>query len=128
MWNSLKKNLESVQKEINDCKDMENWAEQCQIVLLASYGFDYFKFYTLLYKIAQSRIRALKNSEFLEVYGNWRIGTNHMLWDLKRIESVLKILVNDEDFLNLDDVLKTKDAVEEPLEFLDNLQVFLSAS
>ena len=121
MWNSLKTNLTKVKKEIDDCKDMENWPEQCQIVLSASYGFDYQKFYLMLRQLAQNRMDALKKSQNLKLYGNWLLGTNHMLFDLKQIAKILKFLTTDEDFLSLENLTKKY----EPENFVKKLENFI---
>lgn len=125
MWESLYNNLQKVKKEIEDCRDMENWMEQCQIVLQASYGFDYFKFYFFLRDVARPRVHALRKSESFKVYGDWEIGRNHMLFDLKRISNALKLLTRDEDFMSLEDGEVLKNLDEKPVDFLRSLEDFL---
>ena len=123
MWESLKKNLESVKKEIEDCQDMENWTEQCQIVLQASYGFDYFKFYSLLVDVALPRLNCLRESNLLNVHGDWWVGKIHMLFDLKQISAALKLLICDEDFLILADGEVLKNSEKKPSDFLRDLEI-----
>lgn len=105
---------------------MENWAEQCQIVLEASYGFDFFKFYFLLYNVAKPRIDALKENQLLKVYGDWLIGKKHMLFDLGQVSVVLRSLTSDEDFQNLENGEVFGKLEEKPIDFLRNLENFLS--
>ncbi|XP_014664336.1 PREDICTED: jmjC domain-containing protein 4-like isoform X2 [Priapulus caudatus] len=60
MWNMLQATLIEVQHEIEDVSDMEGWEQQCQVVLQAYSGIDYFNFANLLTAIARHRLKRLK--------------------------------------------------------------------
>lgn len=60
-WSFLQSTLADVKKEIHDCKDMENWNDQCQVMLKALSGMNYADFFTLLSTIAHHRCLALKD-------------------------------------------------------------------
>lgn len=100
MWESIKENLNAVEKEIEDCKNMNSFEEHCQTMLNALFGMDYKKFYEFLAFIGDSRINMLTNKSKRTLFHNHRIGTNHIYFDLMRIQEVL------EDYLNSDYVKK----------------------
>ncbi|KAK2158451.1 hypothetical protein LSH36_170g04047 [Paralvinella palmiformis] len=58
-WHYLMTSMSAVQQEISDCRDMEGWAEQCQLILRANNGMDYDEFYRFLYTVANCRINTL---------------------------------------------------------------------
>lgn len=57
MWEHLKSELAKVQRSIEDCKDMDNWYQHCQVILRASCGINYAEFIDFLDVIAMRRIR-----------------------------------------------------------------------
>ncbi|XP_067018397.1 2-oxoglutarate and iron-dependent oxygenase JMJD4-like isoform X3 [Acropora muricata] len=59
MWKHVQSELKKVQQSIEDCKDMENWHEQCQMILKASCGINYEEFIEFLNVIARRRLAAL---------------------------------------------------------------------
>lgn len=61
IWSFLQSTLAVVKKEIQDCKDMENWDDQCQVILKALSGMNYVDFFKLLSTIAHHRCLALKD-------------------------------------------------------------------
>uniref|UniRef100_T1J5J7 Jumonji domain-containing protein 4 n=1 Tax=Strigamia maritima TaxID=126957 RepID=T1J5J7_STRMM len=56
VYNFLIKSLDEVRCEINDCKDMDGWDKQCQVILKVSQGMDFYDFYDLLKFVAHSRL------------------------------------------------------------------------
>lgn len=56
MWEHLQRELQLVRRELNDCQTMENWEQQCQVVLRASAGIDYSQFEQFLLLLALPRI------------------------------------------------------------------------
>ncbi|XP_046555323.1 2-oxoglutarate and iron-dependent oxygenase JMJD4-like [Haliotis rubra] len=58
-WAHIQQCLREVQKEIADCRDMDGWQEQCQLILKASSGINYIEFLSFLTTIAQHRLHAL---------------------------------------------------------------------
>ncbi|XP_020620520.1 jmjC domain-containing protein 4-like isoform X2 [Orbicella faveolata] len=59
MWEHLQSELSKVHRSIEDCRDMENWHEHCQVVLRASCGLNYEEFVEFLDVIASPRIRTI---------------------------------------------------------------------
>lgn len=95
MWLALQKELLSVMKEIEDCKEMENWTSHCQLMLKASYGMNYSQFFHFLSFIAERRIKSLKQEIFNTSFDSWILGKNHSLFDLRQIKIVLEHLTKD---------------------------------
>ncbi|XP_064112144.1 2-oxoglutarate and iron-dependent oxygenase JMJD4-like isoform X3 [Macrobrachium nipponense] len=58
-WHFLVESLNQVEFAIQDCKDMEDWVGQCQLLLRVTHGMDYKEFYTFLRTVAQRRISCL---------------------------------------------------------------------
>ncbi|KAL0274039.1 UNVERIFIED_CONTAM: hypothetical protein PYX00_006567 [Menopon gallinae] len=121
VWDSLKSSLAEAKKEISDLEGADSWNEDCQNILGASFVFNYYKFYDFLKQIGRVRIKSLKQRKQLIVYGNWSIGENHIIFDLKRILKVLKLMLEDEDFQNL----KLNEAEDSPYRFCIMLESFL---
>lgn len=63
MWEHLKGELVKVQKSIEDCRDMEGWHQQCQVILRASCGINYEEFVEFLDSIAKQRIGIVKGKK-----------------------------------------------------------------
>ncbi|XP_050307624.1 2-oxoglutarate and iron-dependent oxygenase JMJD4 [Anthonomus grandis grandis] len=104
MWQALKNNYANVRSEIADCNDMEGFEEHCQIMLKALFGINYDQFYDFLRYIATSRLEMMHDRSKRRLYHDHIIGTNHVLFDLSRVYSVLK------EFLNCDiNKIKFKD-------------------
>ncbi|XP_059168788.1 uncharacterized protein LOC131950584 [Physella acuta] len=59
-WRFIKSRLVDVQREISDCKGVDGWDEQCQMILKADSGIDYLEFYNFLATIAEHRLAPLK--------------------------------------------------------------------
>ncbi|KAL4216910.1 JmjC domain-containing protein 4 [Mactra antiquata] len=55
-WKHLYDNLINVKHEIEDCKNMEGWTEQCQLILKATAGMDYLQFIDMLKVITSHRL------------------------------------------------------------------------
>lgn len=82
-------------KEIEDCKDMDDWITHCQIMLKASFGMNYLQFYEFLSFIAKKRLNSVINSVPVKSFETWLLGENHCLFDLRQIKVVLKSLIDD---------------------------------
>lgn len=89
VWESLKSNLELTKKEVEDCRDMENFEEHCQIMLNVHFGMNFLSFFKLLKFIAKTRLEMLKGRNRTLFHGN-TLGTNHILFDLMQIDCVLE--------------------------------------
>lgn len=101
MWQCMQNNLNDVKKEIEDCCDMENWDDHCQVMLQAVFGMNYEEFYKFLEFISLRRLEYLNNNQPLVVYGNWVLGTHHIIFDLQQIKDVLENFFSNNDVQNL---------------------------
>ncbi|KAL7294061.1 hypothetical protein TKK_0012099 [Trichogramma kaykai] len=95
IWAALRSELLAVMKEIEDCKDMDNWNNHCQIMLKASFGINYIQFYEFLLFIAEQRIQSVINNVPLVSFKKWSLGRNHCLFDLRQIRNVLQSFIED---------------------------------
>ena len=114
-------NLMAVKSEIADCQDTEGWTEDCQRILNATYGMDYFHFYQFLKYIAEVRVEHLLLNTPLIVYGDWEMGTNHIIFDLMQVRSILNCLICDEDFKSLPFYEKEQDSISTLLSNISDL-------
>lgn len=106
MWLSLSNHLISVKNEIQDCTDMPDFEDHCQIMLKASFGINFQDFYKFIAYIAKKRIEFLKNSEDVQLFERRKLGKNHAIFDLLCIYSVVELMLKHEDVRRLDDFLK----------------------
>ncbi|GLH16369.1 2-oxoglutarate and iron-dependent oxygenase JMJD4 homolog [Gryllus bimaculatus] len=97
MWLSMQKNLNDVKKEIEDCQAMEDWAEHCQIMLQAVFGMNYEEFLKFIGFIAECRLASLKTNCPIVLYGGWKLGKWHTIFDLQKINSVLRSFMTNTD-------------------------------
>jgi len=70
MWKYIHEQLVKVIKEIEDCKDMDGFPQQCQLILNASVGIDFSSFYDMLVKLIKTRLSILKQIEKLDKDSN----------------------------------------------------------
>lgn len=95
VWLGLKHELNSVLKEVDDCKDMPDWDEHCQLMLKASYGMDYILFFDFITYIAKERLNAMEEPNVLINFKKYKFGKNHCLFDLEAIRLVLMDFITD---------------------------------
>ncbi|XP_055541078.1 2-oxoglutarate and iron-dependent oxygenase JMJD4 homolog isoform X2 [Wyeomyia smithii] len=100
IWINLHDAAEKVTKEIDDCKDMENFDEHCQIMLNASYGMNFESFLKILTHISEKRIKALKSSVEVIHFDKYRLGVNHIQFDLNAINAVLTMMLSQKELLS----------------------------
>lgn len=86
---SILSHHEEVEREIADCRDMENFDEHCQLMLKASFGMSFNDFLEILVHIANKRINALQENCSFKVFDKFSFGENHMKFDLQAIKDVL---------------------------------------
>lgn len=101
VWNSMERNLVDVKKEIEDCADMENFLDHCQIMLKASFNMNFEEFYNLVTYIARKRIELCLTNKTITLFNNRILGRNHAIFDLHSIKTVVELLNNYEDIQNL---------------------------
>ena len=93
MWKDLLYNLKTVEEEVADCKDMENWEDHCQLMLKSVYGMDISDFLNFLFYIANVRLNCLDNDEPLKTNNtNYCFGRNHIIHDLLSLCNVLCLI------------------------------------
>lgn len=119
VWNSLKTEFSAVIQEIEDCKDMDDWAMHCQTMLKASFGMNYFQFYEFISFIAERRINSVINNVPVKSFDKWCLGNNHCLFDLRQIRIVLKYLINDAEDKSICTLLWTGDEAVQLLDKID---------
>lgn len=96
MWLALSNHLISVKNEIEDCKDMPDFEEHCQLMLKASFGMDFEDFYKFIAYIAEKRIRFLRDGQEVVLPEKRKLGKNHAIFDLLCVYDVIKLMLNHE--------------------------------
>ncbi|XP_048238027.1 2-oxoglutarate and iron-dependent oxygenase JMJD4-like isoform X2 [Haliotis rufescens] len=89
-WEHIRQGLQDVQREIEDCHDMEGWSGQCQLILKASSGIDYLEFISFLTTIAQHRLHALSR---LQEAPTTDSGTNLLCMDKSNCDTDISTTV-----------------------------------
>lgn len=96
MYDSLNSNLKSIEKEIEDCRSMDDFQGHCQLMLNTLFGMDFSIFYDFLKYIALSRLAMLENKAEKYLFHGHKIGDNHIIFDLNSVKHVLLDFVKDE--------------------------------
>lgn len=96
---NLLKNFDDVQKEIEDCRDMENFENHCQVMLKSVYGMNIAEFVDLVMHIVDKRAKNCDN----EIFNKFALGENIQKFDLNMGAKVLNELLENE---NINDDLK----------------------
>lgn len=100
VWSALFESYEKVVKEIDDCKDMEDFDEHCQVMLKALHGMNFDSFLDLLEIVVNNRITSLRTKNQLLVNG-FVLGRNLCIFDLKSVNAVLSEIKNSLESLNI---------------------------
>lgn len=87
IWQSMHEKFHEVRHEIDDCKDMDNFDEHCQVMLKSVFGLDFKMFFDILNLIVKNRLQIL-NSDKIFIVNEAELGTNHAIFDLKAIRRV----------------------------------------
>lgn len=114
IWHNLKQQMEKVIKEIDDCRQMDNFMEHCQTMLRASFGLNYLDFLQLLECIANRRLMKFNNntasnlssttsslpptittSSHLIFFEQFTPNDYHVQHDLQRIFEVIELMLQD---------------------------------
>lgn len=91
-------NLEDVKNEIMEFRNtMDNWADHCQLLLKSCFGMNFYEFSDFLSYVIGQRKNSLTTRSYLNVYGNWLIGFNHLKYDLKKLKHVQKTFLSHPD-------------------------------
>ncbi|XP_053980754.1 2-oxoglutarate and iron-dependent oxygenase JMJD4 [Hylaeus anthracinus] len=105
VWHGLKKELCSVIEEVNDCQDMSNWADHCQLILKSTYGMDYYLFFDFITYIAKQRLNMILKKEKVISFNKFEFGVNHCIFDLDAIRLVLIDFINDAEEKSIYDLI-----------------------
>uniref|UniRef100_W8BXH8 Jumonji domain-containing protein 4 n=1 Tax=Ceratitis capitata TaxID=7213 RepID=W8BXH8_CERCA len=105
IWYNIAGNLRKVIKEINDFREESNFEEQCQAILRADFGLNISDFLDLVCFIAEKRISmnssmnhdfyTKSNSEIRFLNKTSILNGFHILYDLKTINNLLKVIIQD---------------------------------
>ncbi|KAF5288578.1 hypothetical protein FQA39_LY15357 [Lamprigera yunnana] len=97
MWNSMHKHLSEVKEKINDCQDMENFLDHCQLLLRTSFGFNFEDLYKLISYIARKRICFLSGGKNVQLMDGSALEESQAKSDLEVLKFVLcQLLVHDD--------------------------------
>ncbi|EFN85605.1 JmjC domain-containing protein 4 [Harpegnathos saltator] len=121
VWLALKKELRSVMKEVDDCKDMKNWNEHCQLMLKTSYGMDYKQFFEFISFIAKNRLHAMAKNNQIINFNKYLLGRNHCLFDLRALKNVLKNFVTDVQDLSVHNLMCKNDEARALLKHITSI-------
>lgn len=113
---SLLSHHEDVEREIADCRDMENFEEHCQLMLKSSFGMNFTDFLEILVHIADKRIKGLRENVDFKVFDKFSFGDDHMKFDLKAIKHVLTILKENNSVVKFNDIVNLIDSNIEEIE------------
>lgn len=89
VWASLQNNLASVENEIEELRDTEEFTDQCQLILKSIFGMDFNMFITFVTYIGKKRLSQLKGEN---VGSNVELGNNHILFDLKMVLKIMCLI------------------------------------
>ncbi|XP_055634548.1 2-oxoglutarate and iron-dependent oxygenase JMJD4 homolog [Toxorhynchites rutilus septentrionalis] len=120
IWLSLNEAFENVVREIEDCKDMPDFDEHCQVMLKASHGMNFEDFLDVLSYVCDKRASAYVNNGKLLQFQKYSLGRNHIRFDLEAIRNVLSLMTNSRDAL---DKLHLLIRIENYIELINNLLV-----
>ncbi|XP_070570490.1 2-oxoglutarate and iron-dependent oxygenase JMJD4-like [Ptychodera flava] len=96
-WKFLQSELLQVQGAISDCKDMDGWDKQCQMILRANSGMDFADFFTFLHTVAKERMKRLTIA--METDSKSALEMNyHDVFDLTQILEVLQTMLENKEF------------------------------
>ncbi|XP_072751632.1 2-oxoglutarate and iron-dependent oxygenase JMJD4 [Anoplolepis gracilipes] len=112
VWHALKKELRSVMKEVDDCKDMKNWNEHCQLMLKVSYGMDYKQFLEFISFIAKNRLHAMLKKNQVVSFRKYCFGYNHCLFDLRILKNILDDIITDAQDLSVYNLICENDEAQ----------------
>jgi hypothetical protein len=98
--NNLLKHLTDVENEIQDCRDMDNFDEHCQLMLKCWFGINLDGFLDILEHIVDKRL------SIFSMCGDCELGKQHKKFDLIKIREVLEIFhENDVNNQKIDQLL-----------------------
>lgn len=88
VWSALFENYLKVLKEIDDCRDMDNFEEHCQVMLKALHGMNFEDLFDLIKVVVDNRIKSFRSENQLLING-FVLGKNMCIFDLQSCLAVL---------------------------------------
>lgn len=101
IWSTLEQNLVSVQNEIDNCREMENFIQHCQIILKSCFGINYRDLYRLLKFILFKRLNAIENSHDIILFSKFKLGLNHLFYEIKILQQITQQILENNDMCQL---------------------------
>ncbi|XP_050077884.1 2-oxoglutarate and iron-dependent oxygenase JMJD4 homolog [Anopheles maculipalpis] len=98
IWSNLRGALADVRREIDDCRDMDNFDDHCQVMLKASFGMNYVDFLTIIQYICDKRLTSLEDNSAVQLIDNYVLGRKHLMYDLIIIRNLL-LEIKEKDLL-----------------------------
>uniref|UniRef100_A0A182JZJ6 Jumonji domain-containing protein 4 n=1 Tax=Anopheles christyi TaxID=43041 RepID=A0A182JZJ6_9DIPT len=89
IWCNLRDAMDDVRREIDDCREMDNFDEHCQVMLKASFGMDYTDFLTILLYVCDKRLASLKGGGVVKQIDDYVLGKKHVMFDIVTIRELL---------------------------------------
>lgn len=88
VWSALLDSYRKVLKEIDDCRDMDDFEQHCQLMLKALHGMNFDSFLDLLKVVVDSRVARFRSGNQL-LTNEFVLGENLCLFDLRSCLTVL---------------------------------------
>lgn len=89
VWDSLQQNLISVENEISELRDTEEFTNQCQLILKSIFGMDFNMFVRFVTYIGRKRLSQVKGGN---IDSKCPFGINHILFDLKMVLKIMLLI------------------------------------
>lgn len=97
VYASLKSNLASVENEIKELRDTEEFTDQCQLILKSVFGMDFNMFISFVTYIGKKRLSHVKGEN---IDSNCELGMDHILFDLKMVLKIMCLIQDHSLVLN----------------------------
>ncbi|KAL3281559.1 hypothetical protein HHI36_004767 [Cryptolaemus montrouzieri] len=107
VWQALELNLFNVKREISDCEDLENYCEQCQLILRSTFGMHFEDFFNFLRFIALKRLNR-ESDNYLQNKDTPHEG-KYIIFDLESLHEVLELFINHKDVNTSPEMTKLKE-------------------
>lgn len=90
IWLAMHRSYKDILHEIDDCKDMTDFDDHCQVMLKSVFGLDFQMFLDVLSCIAKNRRKILFDDCSKLQLNEYKLGRNHAVFDLQAILLVTK--------------------------------------
>lgn len=114
IWTAIYKKFNEVLREIDDCKDMDNFDEHCQLMLKSDFGLDFEMFLDILQCIVAKRLRILQDDQNV-ILNETKLGRKHALFDLK---SICRVLTDMSEKCSIE---KLRHIIQDMMHHIDNV-------